>query len=197
MTPVWSYFVSGGAALLGAGIGAFIPFYRDKRLWKRESEKYWLDTRLATYKELLSAHRQYLAYVMLPDTLIEALPHPRFPGELMPFFDEKGRPVVERHDAAFSALRLVAMSQPTEQAMANLVTSARQVACARAEMQPKQLGSGLFEKTSSYEQAFINEARRELGLPELERGYGIGWWSNDDLAELAAPAAAIGPATPS
>lgn len=35
----------------------------------------------------------HLACVMLPDTRIEALPHPRFKGEEMPFFDEKGRAV--------------------------------------------------------------------------------------------------------
>lgn len=140
---------------------------------QRELEKSWRETRLETYNDFLRAHRQYIAYVLEKEAKIEARPHPGpdVPDQKMPFFDDKGRPVRERHEAAFSAVRLVASEQSTEQAMVNLVTSARQVACARAEYLPEDIPSHLFRKMSVDEQAFINAARRELGLGAQERGY--------------------------
>lgn len=181
--PLWTYFITGGAALLGAGIGAWIPFFRDKRAWQREHEKHWQDTRLETYKEFLAAHREYLAYVMLDSTKVQARKHPRL-DELMPFFDGEGRPVRQRQEAAFTALRLVAMEQQTEEAMVRLVTGARQIACARATTQdPKDINSELFALTSRYEQEFINAARSEMGLPTLDRAYGSSTLPPTDSAQ--------------
>jgi hypothetical protein len=170
-TPFWTVFVTAGAALFGAGIGAWIPFFSDKRTWQREHEKHWQDTRLETYKEFLTAHREYLAYVMLDSTIIEARSHPRY-EEMIPFFDAEGRPVRQRQEPAFTALRLVAMSQQTETAMVKVVTSVRQVACARAEHDPKNILSELFAAVSRYEEEFIVAARREMGLSPPGRSYG-------------------------
>lgn len=105
--PIWAVFVTAGAALIGAGLGAWIPILRDRRTWKREHEKYWQDTRLDAYKEFLTAHREYLTYIMLKNTQIKAANHPRY-AERMPIFDAKGRSVRQRQEAAFTALRLVA-----------------------------------------------------------------------------------------
>ena len=167
-TPLWTVFVTAGAALLGGVMGGWFAFFRDKRAWLHEHEKHWQETRLETYKEFLTAHREYLAYVMLDTTRIEARMHPRL-DEMMPFFDADGRPVRQRQEAAFTALRLVTLNQETEAAMVKLVTSARQIACARAEYDPKSIHSDLFAATSRYEQEFINAARRELGLAPLDR----------------------------
>ncbi|UNC11848.1 hypothetical protein [Mycolicibacterium holsaticum] len=171
-TPLWTVFVTAGAALFGAGLGAWIPVFRDKRTWQREHEKHWRDTRLEVYKEFLVAHREYLAYILLDGTKIRAAEHPRL-QEMMPFFDEEGRPVRQRQEAAFTALRLVAMSQETEDTLVKLVKAARQIACARAGgRQPKDIDSKLFATASMYEQEFIDSARREMGLPPLERKHG-------------------------
>ena len=165
--------IAGMAALLGAFIGVLFSFWKERSGWRREVEKDWRDTRMKTYNDFLSAHRRYIAYVLDKDAKVEARKHPdsKLPEQQMPFFDEKGRPVRESHEAAFSAVRLVALDQSTEQTMATLVTSARQIACARAEHIPDAIPQELFRKMSLDEQAFIDAARRELGLGKLERGY--------------------------
>jgi hypothetical protein len=171
-TPLWTVFVTASAALLGVGLGALLQVHRDKRSWQREHAQHWIETRLDIYKEFIVAHREYLAYVMQESTQIKATAHPHL-TERMPIFDAEGRLIRQRQEAAFTALRLVAVGQDTERAMARLVTAARQVACARADhSDPKNVDSELFVTAQRFERQFINSARKDLGLQPLKREYG-------------------------
>jgi hypothetical protein len=50
----------------------------------------------SAYRDFLAAYRHYVAFALDPAANITATPHPRYPGELIPFFDEAGRPYKER-----------------------------------------------------------------------------------------------------
>lgn len=100
---------------------------------------------MAASKQLVIAHREYLAYAMRESTKIDATDHPRY-AERMPKFDAEGGVVRQRHEAAVAALRLVAASQETEAAMVGLVSGVRQ--------------------------GFINAARSARGLPPIKREFG-------------------------
>jgi hypothetical protein len=93
-------------ALFGVLLGGLLTFRHQDRLWWRDHARHWRDIRLSTYKDFLSACRQYVTFTLEPTANIEAVPHPYNPGQVMPFFDEAGRPYKENLEASMMTVRL-------------------------------------------------------------------------------------------
>jgi hypothetical protein len=158
-----------------------MSFRNQDRLWWRDHDRQWRDIRLATYNEFLSAYRQYVAFTLEPTANITSVPHPRVPGEQMPFFDDVGRPYKERLESTFTAVRLVSALPQTVNACIGVVTGARQIAAARAAHSERDLPSEPFRDLWSAEQAFLITARKELGLPAMSREPTLDQQAEDGL----------------
>lgn len=99
--------ISALAVLSGVLLGGWLTIRNQDRQWHRDHQREWRDIRLRTYNEFVAAYRQYVAFAVDPAARITAVPHPWAADELMPFFDELGRPYKERLEAAWvSALRV-------------------------------------------------------------------------------------------
>ncbi|WP_404200086.1 hypothetical protein [Streptomyces tauricus] len=164
-----STIVTGLVALFGVALGGWLSLRNQDRAWQREHQRQWRDIRLTTCNEFLAADRRYLAYVLDPRASITAIPHPREPGRLMPFFDETGRPYKEALEAGFTAMRLVSERADTVRAGIDLVNQVREVAAARATLSADDIPSETFESLFVAEQGFINAVRIELGLTAMMR----------------------------
>lgn len=174
--------ITAAVALLGVLLGSRLSFRNQDRLWWRDHDRQWRDIRLSTYNEFLSAFRQYVAFTLEPSANITSVPHPRVPGEQMPFFDETGRSYKEKLEATFAAVRLVSELPQTVNACVGVVTGARQIAAARAVHSEKDLPSQPFQQLWSAEQAFMVAARLELGLPAMPRGPNPDLLAEDNLS---------------
>jgi hypothetical protein len=105
-----------------------------------------------------------VAYVLLPSTVITAVPRQRPPNDLMPFFDEQGNGYKERLESAKTALRLVSDNPAVVEASQRMVRCARQLAVHRATNEPGALPADGFDDLWAAERAFVAAARLELGL---------------------------------
>ncbi|MEV5833527.1 hypothetical protein [Nocardia sp. NPDC052112] len=161
------------AVLLGVVLGGWLTIRNQERQWHRDHEREWRDIRLSTYNEFASAYRQYVAFAVEPSALISAVPHPQAPGELMPFFDEAGRPYKEKLESTWIALRIVCQSEQTVGTGLQILTAARQVAAARANHGASDIPAELFQQLWAAQDAFIAAARVELGVAELRRLDGV------------------------
>ena len=161
--------VTAVVALLAVALGGWLSTRNQDRLWQRDHERQWRDIRLSAYTNFLSVYRQYVAFALEPTANITAVPHPRVAGQMMPFFDEAGRPYKEKLEAAFTAVRLVSEQPDTVRTCIGVVTPARQIAAARAAHSPAELPSDSFGELWSAEQAFLVAARKELGLLPMDR----------------------------
>lgn len=166
--------------LIGAFGGAYLSNFIQR---KRETDAHWRDSRLEVYSEFLSVHRTYVAYLNDPSSEVIASQHPRFPGELVTTFVGGGRAIQERHEVAFTKVRLVADNPETVYKVIRLVTAARLVAGERASCEPKDIAAALFVSLFDCEQDFINACRVELALPELDRD-GLGGRDHGRLSLL-------------
>ncbi|MET7572927.1 hypothetical protein ABZT04_31170 [Streptomyces sp. NPDC005492] len=167
-------------ALLGVVLGGWLSIHNQDRLWQRDHARQWRDIRLAAYKDFVAAYRQYVAYTLEPTANITAVPHPRVPGRLMPFFDETGRPYKEGLEATSMAVRLVSESAETLSATEEVVISVRHLAARRATHTEAALPAEDFEKLWSAQHAFLTAVRRELGLTEMPlSAYGVRWWRSE------------------
>ena len=88
--------------LAAVALGGLLTIRTQDRIWRRDHSRQWRDIRLPAYSEFVSAVRSYMAFVLEDDAKIRAVPHPRRPGEMMPFFDQSGRPYRERLESAVS-----------------------------------------------------------------------------------------------
>lgn len=179
---VWGNVITAVVALVGVLLGSRMSFRNQDRLWWRDHERQWRDIRLSTHNDFLSAYRQYVAFTLEPTANITSVPHPRVPGEQMPFFDEIGRPYKENLEAAFTAVRLVSELRQTVNACVGVVIGARQIAAARAEHSERDLPSEPFQELWSAEQAFLVAARKELGLTAMSREPSLDQQAEDSLA---------------
>ncbi|MFD9464008.1 hypothetical protein [Streptomyces sp. NPDC060027] len=161
--------ITGLVALVGVALGGWLSLRNQDRAWQREHQRQWRDIRLTVCNDFLAANRRYVAYVLDPRASITALPHPREPGHLMPFFDETGRPYKEALEAGFTAMRLVTERPETVRCGVILVNSSRRVAAARATLSEADIPSEAFENLWRAEQDFINAVRSELGLVTMPR----------------------------
>jgi hypothetical protein len=159
-------------ALLGVVIGGWLTVRNQERSWQREHARQWRDIRLAAYDDFLAACRQYIAFTLEPTAKIIAVPHPREPGGMMPFFDEVGRPYKEKLESTFTAVRLVSELPDTVRTCVGVVNAARQIAAARATFSEAELPSEPFKTLWSAEQQFLIAARQELGLTAMPRTPG-------------------------
>ncbi|MEV6157908.1 hypothetical protein AB0L53_46975 [Nonomuraea sp. NPDC052129] len=163
--------------LLAVLLGGWLTIRNQDRLWNRDHARQWRDIRLEFYREFLSAYQQYVAFALEPTAKITAVPHPRRAKELMPFFDESGRPYKERFESAATAARLVSGFPETRNDLNMLVKHARAIAAARATATPGEIPSELFDAFLLAERTFQLSVRRELGLPAMSLDISTGLWS--------------------
>src|SRR5205085_1523959 len=104
---------------------------------------------------------EYVAFVQDPSARISAVPHPRYEGEMMPFFDEDGRLYRQKLEATRMAVSLVSERPETRDALYLLMRRARSVAAARATHSPSEIPSETFEALFAAQDAFEFAARRE------------------------------------
>jgi hypothetical protein len=156
--------ITAAVALLGVLLGGYLSVRNQDRLWARDHARQWRDIRLSTYRDFLAAYRHYVAFALEPTANITAAPHPRYPGELIPFFDAAGRPYKERLEGEYATLRLVSELQETVQAAIRVLIAVRQIAAARAIVAAAEIPPDAFENLAAAEREFLSAIRRELGL---------------------------------
>jgi hypothetical protein len=166
--------VTATATMLAVLIGGWITVQAQDRLWRRDQDRQWRDIRLKAYTEFVGAVREYVAFTLTPDVHIIAVPRPRDPGDLMPFFDEAGGRYRERLESTKTALRLVAGHPEVVRESSALVREARLLASARASTTVDALPDERFDALWQAERRFIDAARAELSLPSALAGAGSG-----------------------
>ncbi|WP_146060522.1 hypothetical protein [Amycolatopsis sp. CA-128772] len=153
--------------LLGVMLGGWLTTRNQKILWQRDHARQWRDIRLSTYNDFVSAYRQYVAFALDSNANISASPHPRKPDEMMPYFDEVGRPYREKLEATIMAVRLVSARRETADVAKELVDSARRIAAARATKTEQDIPTEFFDKMWQAQLKFLISARQELELSNL------------------------------
>jgi len=113
---VASIAITAAVTLLAVVLGGWLTVWNQDRIWRREYARQWRDIRLSAYQEFLSAYREYLAFIQDPNSKITAVPHPRRPDELMPFFDANGRSYREKLESARTGVTLVSQEPETRDA---------------------------------------------------------------------------------
>ncbi|MFI9559399.1 hypothetical protein [Nonomuraea endophytica] len=161
---VW---LSGLMALAGVGLGGLLSSRAQDRAWKREEQRRWQDARRARYGELVAAVRQYRSFVSGPDTPVEVWMHPGG-TRLIPALGPGGAEFQTKMEAAFTAVQMVARDQETVNKAHFLTSIARRVAVARVVYGPGKVPSDLDENLFTAERDFLNSARRDLGLPDMD-----------------------------
>jgi len=156
--------VTGGIALLAVLLGGWLSVLNQNRLWRRDHSRQWRDIRLLAYKDFLAAYREYIAFTLEPTANISARPHPRRPGDMMPYVDEVGRPYLEKLDAARITVRLVSELPATGDILDLLVRRARRIAAARATHGAQEIPDDDWQKLWAAEHEFVTAARQEMGL---------------------------------
>lgn len=164
--------ISALAVLAGVLLGGWLTIRNHDRQWRREHQREWREIRLRTYDEFVAAYRQYVAFAVDPAAHITAVPHPWRAGQLMPFFDEAGRPYKERLESAWVSTRLTYESMEAASASLRVLTAARQVAAARGTSGASDIPSELFKELWAAQDAFVAAARTELGLAVLAEAQG-------------------------
>ncbi|MFF1608841.1 hypothetical protein ACFVYA_13770 [Amycolatopsis sp. NPDC058278] len=153
--------------LMGVLLGGWLSTRNQERLWRRDHARQWRDIRLSAYNEFLSAYRQYLAFALDQDARIFASPSPRKPDEMMPYFDEVGRPYREKFEAAIMTVRLVSAQRETADAAKELIDRTRRIAAARATHTEQDIPTELFDELWKAHRRFLVAARQELDLPDI------------------------------
>jgi hypothetical protein len=159
--------VTGIAALLGVFLGGMLTFRNQERAWAREHRRQWRDVRLEASIAFVAATRAMLVYLSSPAAAITTAPHPRRPGEMIPYFDEVGRQLREEMEAAITKIRLVAHSLETARAAHVVVVDLRLLAVGRAAHGHDDVPDELFVRFWASQQQFLTAARAEVELAEL------------------------------
>ncbi|MFI6236819.1 hypothetical protein ACIBD9_24945 [Micromonospora sp. NPDC050784] len=157
--------VTATTTLLAVLIGGWLTVRAQDRLWRRDQDRQWRDIRLNAYTDFIGAVREYVAFVLNPAARITAVPRPRDPSDLMPFFDDEGSRYRERLESTKTALRLVAGQVEVVSGSSELVRQARLLAATRAGSDAQALPADRFDALWEAERRFIEVARAELGLP--------------------------------
>jgi hypothetical protein len=158
--------VTAATTVVAVLVGGWLTLRSQDRLWRRDQSRQWRDIRLSAYTEFTDAFREYMAYVLNPDSLIKAVPRPRPPHDLMPFFDESGTRYKEQLESTKTGLRLVAGNKAVVTTSSALVRRARELAALRATMGVDELPGTQFDALWAAEDEFIEVARAELGLTD-------------------------------
>jgi hypothetical protein len=156
--------ISAATTLIAVMLGGWLTVRAQERLWRRDHQRQWRDIRLEAYMKYLTAFRQYVAYVLRPDTRVAAVPRPRQSHRPMPIFDETGSPYKERLEATKTALRLIASQPRVVRACNVMIRYARQLAEERATHDIDAVPPECFQDLWSAEREFVLAAREELGL---------------------------------
>ncbi|WP_431957765.1 hypothetical protein [Nocardia lijiangensis] len=159
--------ISALAVLVGVVLGGWLTVRSQQNQWTREYERHWLDIRLSTYNDFVTAYRQYVAFVLSERVKVVAIPHPRVPNELTPLFDEEGMQHKVRLDAAWVATRVVCTTQATSDACLKVVTIARQIAASRANLDATEVPPELLNQLWTAQYGFVSAVRTELGLETM------------------------------
>ncbi|MFE0155192.1 hypothetical protein ACFWY5_49205 [Nonomuraea sp. NPDC059007] len=161
---VW---LSGLIALAGVGLGGLLSSRAQDRAWKREEQRRWREARRSTYGDFVAAVREYRSFVSGPDTSVEVWMHPDG-TRLIPAIGPGGAEYQTKMEAAFTAVQMVARDQETVDKAHFLAGIARRVAVARVVYGPGKVPSDLDESLFTAERDFLNSARRDLGLNDMD-----------------------------
>jgi hypothetical protein len=115
------------------------PLDAATRQWRREHVRQWRDIRLTAFTDFASAFRQYVAFALEPKANIGAMPHPRMPAEMMPFFDESGTPHKDKLESTALAVYLVCEFPETVHAC--MLVCRRQQPSDRVRASRQQIGT--------------------------------------------------------
>ncbi|MEV1173865.1 hypothetical protein [Nonomuraea sp. NPDC049784] len=162
---VW---LSGLMALAGVGLGGLLSSRAQDRAWKREEQRRWRDARRTTYADFVTAVREYRSFVSGPDARVEVWMHPEG-TRLTPAIGQDGAAYQTKMEASFTAVQMAAQDQETLNRAHFLASIARRVAVARAVYGPGQVPSDLDESLFTAEHGFLNSARRDLGLLDMDQ----------------------------
>jgi hypothetical protein len=165
---LWNLAVTGGVTLVAVLLGGWLTARMQSRQATRDHLREWRQIRLARYDEFVAVHREYVAYMLDPDTTIGSLPHPTRPGVSMPVVGKDGRRYRERLDAARTAVYLVCESAGTRDAARALVAHVRELSAAGGGALVSAAPTSEFDKLWQLERQFVRAARSELGLPRIE-----------------------------
>jgi hypothetical protein len=149
--------------LLGVFVGGWVAHRGQARAWKREDQRYLVDTRRQTYSVFVSAVRAYIAYAQSPRASVTAIDDP-LTGVPIPILDETGTSYRERVHVANASVRLVADSAVTIEHARQLSRAVRRAVAARAEHGPGRIPDEIYRALWESERQFINTARQELGM---------------------------------
>ncbi|MEV0611725.1 hypothetical protein AB0I81_00255 [Nonomuraea sp. NPDC050404] len=161
---VW---LSGLMALAGVGLGGLLASRAQERAWKREEQRRWRDARRTAYGEFVAAVREYRSFVSRPDARVEVWLRPDG-TRLIPAIGPEGAEHQTKMEASFTAVQMVARDQETVNKAHYLAGLARRVAVARAVHRPGQVPGDLDESLFTAEHDFLNSARRDLGLLDMD-----------------------------
>ena len=133
---------------------------------EHEELRLWRDARRTTYGNLVAAVRQYRSYVSRPGAQVEVWVHPEG-TRLIPGIGAEGAEYQEKMEAAFTAVQMTAQDQETVDSAHFLTSIARRVAVAGAIHGAGRVPSDLDESLFAAERDFLNSARRDLGLLDM------------------------------
>lgn len=158
---------SGFVTVLAVLIGGWLSSRAQFRQSEKQDDSNWRAVRIAKYAQFLTAYRQYIAYALDPEAKISAVPHPRLPNTMMPFFDATGRRYREQLEAARAELLLACVDDAVEHATLMLLRQARSIAASRHNTAATDIPPQQFEALWTLEREVINQARKDLGLSRL------------------------------
>jgi hypothetical protein len=154
------------AALLGVAVGGLLSFRSQDRAWRREDLQRLRNDRQQAYARMAAAAREYRSYAMRRDAVIEIVSHPDG-VRLIPLFGNDGTHFKQALESAYAELKLVAVDQEIVGTAAMLARMMRRCAVARVLHDGGLVGEKIDTAIWTAERAFIDTARRELGLGDL------------------------------
>ena len=164
---VW---LSAPLTLVGVWLGGFLSSRAQDRTWKREQSQLSRDVRRAVYSRLVATVRQYRSYVVGPHAQVDVWLWDDPGGRrLAPGIGADGATYQEAMEASFTEVLMVAEDQETIDRAHFLTGMARRTAVARAIYGSDQIPNNVDGALFVAERSFIECARRDLGLPVMDR----------------------------
>jgi hypothetical protein len=153
-------------ALAGVWLGSWLSSRGQERIREREDRQRYREAARAACGEYLTAARQFDQYVKLPSTRIAAIPHPTGTHPI-PLMDERGEPYQHALEAASAGLLFVAVSPDVVERAGQLRLALMRLAAARVDRPAGTIPDEPVLEVLVAEQAFVDAARRDLGLRPL------------------------------
>ncbi|MGN9907778.1 hypothetical protein ACTMTJ_09510 [Phytohabitans sp. LJ34] len=154
--------------LLGVLVGGWATHWTQQRGWRRDEQRYLMDSRRQAYGLFLTAVRAYFAYAQSPSVKIAAVKVSDGSDVEIPILDETGVPYKERLDAAHASVRLIAGSTVVVERAHDLSKAVRRAVATRAHYDAGRIPRETYLAVWAAERRFIDTVRAELGLGAVE-----------------------------